>query len=113
MKTSLLSTLLAVAAANVDGFTFNLETQSLQGTGFAVARKETQNSFNADGLARCIEFAEANNVQCIGGWYDSESGLYYFDATEIFNDEESAREAAKENEQIAFFDLDTLTEIRL
>lgn len=109
----LLATLSAVAAQNPDGFTFNLNNEAMQGTGYAVARKETQNSFNTDGLKRCISFALENNVQCVGGWYDHESGLYYFDATEIFDDKEQAEQAARENEQLAYFDIDNLEEIRI
>lgn len=112
-QTLLLATLSAVAAQNPDGFTFNLHTETMQGKGFAVARKETQNSFNADGLKRCISFALANNVQCVGGWYDHESGLYYFDATEIFDDKEQTEQAARDNEQLAYFDLNNLEEIRM
>jgi fructokinase len=52
-------------------------------------------------------------VQCIGGWYDNESGKYYFDATEIFSDKDAAIEAGLRNGQIAIFDLGNLNEIRL
>lgn len=107
------ATVAVIAAANQGGFTWNIQEKKMQSHGFAVARAETQNGFNSDGLLRAVEFAVANGVPCIGGWYDAESGLYYYDATEIFHDKESAETAARENEQIAFFDLDNLQEIRI
>lgn len=117
MKTKHFSALCAAvatfAANNPDGFTFNISTMQAQTTGKAVARIETQNSFNADGLKKAVAFALANNVPCVGGWLDTESGLFYYDATEIFDDENDAKRAAQINEQIAYFDLDSCKEIRL
>lgn len=103
----------AFAALNPDGFTLNLSTLTAQTTGKAVARKETQNSFNESGLRNAVAFALANNVSCVGGWYDANSGLYYYDATEIFGTRAEAQKAAEDNEQLAFFDIDTCEEIRL
>lgn len=102
-----------IAAANQGGFTWNIHEEKMQSHGFAVARAETQNSFNAEGLLRAVEFAVKNDIPCIGGWYDSESGLYYYDATEIFSNKDEAENAARENEQLAYFDLDNLAEIRI
>ena len=90
-------------------------------TGFAVALKKTQNSFGVEGLAKVanvIEELQATSEMngrtlAFGGWYDSESGLYYYDATVIFQDREKAIEAGRANEQIAIFDLANLEEIRL
>ena len=102
-----------IAAANQGGFTWNIAENKMQSHGFAVARAETQNSFNREGLLRAVEFAVKKGVPCIGGWYDSESGLYYYDATEIFIDKEDAENAARENEQLAYFDLYNFEEIRI
>lgn len=102
-----------IAAANQGGFTWNIAEGKMQTNGFAVARAETQNSFNAEGLRRAVEFAVKNGVPCIGGWYDADSGLYYYDATEIFSNKDEAENAARENEQIAYYDLDNLAEIRI
>lgn len=117
MKTKYFSALCAAvatfAANNPDGFTLNLATLQAQTTGKAVARIETQNSFNESGLKKAVAFALANNIPCIGGWLDNASGLFYYDATEIYNDADDAKRAAQENEQIAFFDLDRSEEIRL
>ena len=90
-------------------------------TGFAVALKRTQNSFGNEGLAKVanvIEELQATSEMngqtlAFGGWYDSESGLYYYDATVIFDNRAEAIEAGRANEQIAIFDLANLEEIRL
>lgn len=102
-----------IAKENEDGFTYNIVTNAMQTNGYAVARKETQNSFGQDGLQAAIIFALLNKVTCIGGWKDSQSGLYYFDATDIYDDLQSAMDAAKENEQLAIFDMNNMQEIRL
>lgn len=51
----------------------------------------------------------------VGGWYDSESGLYYFDSTRLFPEDqlEEALQFARDNDQLAIYDLSTGEEIRL
>lgn len=106
--------LVAVAASNPDGFTVDAHTLQPVESGYAVAVAETQNSFNAEGLAKVVNFVE-NNAQtnAFGGWLDKETGLFYWDAVIVFQDKRYAIEAAKRNGQIALFDLNTCTEIRL
>lgn len=90
-------------------------------TGFAVALKRTQNSFGAEGLAKVAKVIEdlqtsgnlAGHALAFGGWYDSKSRLYYYDATVIFENRAEAIAAGRANEQIAIFDLSNLEEIRL
>lgn len=120
-KNLVISTVAAIAAINPDGFTVDAATLLPVITGYAVALKRTQNSFGAEGLAKVanvIEELQASNEMngrtlAFGGWYDSESGLYYYDATVIFDDRAEAIEAGRVNEQIAIFDLANLEEIRL
>jgi len=99
---------------NPVGFTLNIETFSKVEVGFAVAFKETQNSFGAKDLEKVIDHALTND-KTIGGWLDGESGLFYFDSVKIFADTEldKAIEFAKENEQIALFDLLLNEEFRI
>lgn len=104
---------MAIATQNPDGFTVNAQSFEPVTHGWAVACKETQNSFNGDGLSRVIEYVTKNNITAFGGWLDTESGLYYFDATIIVDDFAAAVELAKYNEQIAIFNLETLTEYRI
>ena len=105
--------LVAVAATHPAGFTYNIETGKLQTSGVAVARKETQNSFGAEGLENVVRFALANRVPCVGGWLDRSTGLYYFDATEICDTREEAIQRGRENAQIAVFDISECEEIRI
>jgi len=55
------------------------------------------------------------NDKTIGGWLDEESGLFYFDSVRVFSETEfkEATEFAKQNEQIAFYNLTYEEEIRL
>lgn len=120
-KNLVISSVAAIAALNPEGFTVNAATLQPVTTGYAVALKKTQNSFGNEGLAKVanvIENLQASGnlngrVLAFGGWYDSESGLYYYDATVIFDNRAEAIEAGRANEQIAIFDLANLEEIRL
>lgn len=124
-KNSVIAKVAAFAALNPSGFTVDAATLQPVIAGYAVAMKQTQNSFGAEGLAKVantIEELQAGAAKiglnidgrlAFGGWYDSESGLYYYDATVIYQDREKAIEAGRANEQIAIFDLSNLEEIRL
>jgi len=99
---------------NPEGFTLNIETFEEVEEGFSVAFLETQDSFGAESLEKVINHALKND-KTIGGWLDEESGLFYFDSVKIFSDtkQKEALKFAKENEQIAFYDLTFRREIRL
>ena len=120
-KNLVISSVAAIAALNPDGFTVNAANLQPVKSGYAVALKKTQNSFGTDGLSKVADvIAKLQNsgnlngrTLAFGGWYDSESGLYYYDATVIYQDREEAIEAGRANEQIAIFDLENLKEIRL
>lgn len=120
-KNLVISTVAAIAAMNPEGFTVNAATLQPVTTGYAVALKRTQNSFGAEGLAKVANVIEelqaSGNLDgrtlAFGGWHDLKSGLYYYDATVIFEDRAEAIEAGRANEQIAIFDLGKLEEIRL
>ena len=120
-KNLVISSVAAIAALNPDGFTVNAANLQPVKSGYAVALKKTQNSFGTDGLSKVAnviaKLQNSGNLNsrtlAFGGWYDSESGLYYYDATVIFEDRAEAIEAGRANEQIAIFDLANLEEIRL
>jgi len=99
---------------NPNGFTLSLETLRPVLYGFSVAFGETQGCFGADGLERAISHAMENGGT-VGGWLDSESGRYYFDSVRVFSETEfgEAPAHAKENGQIAFYNLAREEEIRL
>ena len=97
-----------IASAHPDGFTVNISNGFRKETkGFAVAYKETQNSF---GPAKACEHALKND-NIVGGWLDN--GKYYFDSVKVFSEEAEAREFAIENDQIAYFDLNNGVNVRL
>lgn len=65
---NLFTTLSAIAAANPFGFTFNVELNSMQTSGFAVALEATQNSHGTDGLESVLNLvtSEACPASCVG-----------------------------------------------
>ena len=104
----------AIAAVNPEGFTVYAKTLQSVTSGYAVAVKATQNSFGADGLVSVVEYAENNkDITAVGGWLDSETGAYYYDAVVIVKTEYEARAIAEREEQKAFFYLHEMKEYRL
>lgn len=108
-----IKTIAAIAAMNAAGFTINAETLQPVTSGYAVAIRETQNSFGDNGIASVLEAVKAGKANAIGGWYDDQSGLYYYDATLVIEDRETAIQIGIENDQLAIFDLNTMQEIRI
>ena len=104
----------AIASMHPDGFTVSTENFAPVNSGFAVAVADTQNSFGNYGLAKVIAYiSKHKEINAVGGWYNSENKQYYFDATIIVEDRETAIKLGRENKQIAIFDLNNMQEIRL
>lgn len=113
-QTSILLALATIATNNKEGFTVNAATLQPVTTGYAVAVAGTQNSFGLEGLANVIKYVDEHpEINAFGGWYNKENKKYYFDATIIVKDLKTASELARANNQLAFFDLTNLQEIRL
>lgn len=121
-KDLIISSVAAIAAFNPEGYTVNAATLQPITSGYAVGLAVTQDSFGADGLAKVVDViakmqnqGEASHFDglAFGGWYDSKSGRYYYDATVIVNDRAKALELARVNGQLAIYDLDKKEEIRL
>lgn len=113
-ETSVLIALATIAINNKDGFTVNAATLQPVTKGYAVAVADTQNSFGFEGLVNVVKYVDDHSeINAFGGWYNTENNMYYFDATVIVNDLESAKELGRINKQIAIFDLANLEEIRL
>lgn len=111
MKKSILTSLVAIATSNPEGFTVNAHTLQPIKSGYVVAAKGTQNSFGTAGLRRVVEYQRTHKEStAFGGWLDEKTGLYYFDACVIVSTIGEAIALAKANEQIAFFCLDNFTE---
>lgn len=113
-QTALLIALTNIAIANKEGYTVSAATLQPVTTGYAVAVAATQNSFGSEGLANVIRYVEDHpEVNAFGGWYNSETGQYYYDATIIVDSLDKAIELGRINNQIAIFDLTNCKEIRL
>lgn len=113
-QTKVLIALAAIAMANKDGFTVNAANFQPVKSGYAVAVADTQNSFGFAGLANVVKYvSEHPEINAFGGWYNSENNQFYFDATVIVDDLETAKDLGRYNKQIAIFDLANLEEIRL
>lgn len=115
MNTSILaSSLLAIAASNVEGFTVDTKTLQPVTSGYAVAVAETQNSFGVEGLNKVIKYVNThNNINAFGGWLNTDNNQFYFDATIVCRTKKEAEALARANNQIAYFDLANLEEIRI
>ena len=104
----------AFSQAHPDGFTLDVRTMTEPTNGIAVSYVDTQNSHSRDQLDKVVEHA-LNHDGFVGGWYNSEDGLYYFDSTRLFP-EDSLKEAiqfGKDNSQHSVFILSTFTDIPL
>ena len=113
-QTSILIALATIAMNNKEGFTVNAATLQPVTSGYAVAVADTQNSYGISGLANVVRYvSEHPEVNAVGGWYNRDNDLYYFDATIVVNDLKLAMDLGRANKQIAIFDLANLEEIRL
>jgi len=99
---------------NPDGFTLNIETMKAVKFGIVVAYYETQDSFGKEALKAVIDHA-MDHHKIIGGWFNDQNGSYYFDSVRTFKNSElnEAIEFAKQNKQLAIFDLTNLREIKI
>ena len=108
-----------------DGFTIDIRTMTEPTEGIAVSYAATQNSHSCVPLVASEQSSSARDQLdkvvshalqhegYVGGWYNSEDGLYYFDSTKLFpeNDLKGALQFGKENGQHSVFILSTYTDI--
>lgn len=97
-----------------DGFTLDIRTMTEPTEGIAVSYAATQNSHSRSQLDKVIAHALQNDG-FVGGWYNTTDGLYYFDSTRLFpeNQLKEALEFGKKNAQNSAFILSSSTEIPL
>jgi len=110
--TQLVDAIFEIAKQSPDGFTVEVPSLKPVTSGFISACEETQNCFGRAGLEKVISHA-LEHGKVVGGWQNTENRKYYFDSNTVFTDKDEAIRFGKENRQIAIFDLDSLTEIRL
>ena len=102
----------AFCQANPGGFTLDIRTMTVPTEGIAVSYAATQNSHSRDQLDKVVSHA-LQHEGYVGGWLNREDGLYYFDSTKLFpeNDLQGAIQFGKENGQYSIFILSTYTDI--
>lgn len=106
--------LTGIATVNPDGFTVDKNTMEPITSGYSVAVEATQNSFGPQGAAKVVYYASRHpEINALGGWFNSRNNEYYFDAVIICKTLDEAIALGKLNNQIAIFDLNTMTEIEL
>lgn len=91
-----------------DGFTISISDFTEPTEGIAVSYDATQGCHSRESLPKVIEHARQHDGY-VGGWLDTDSGLYYFDSSRLFTEDQ--RDAAiafgKENRQIAIYVIST------
>lgn len=95
-----------------DGFTLDIRTMTEPQEGIAVSYAATQNSHSRSQLNDVVSHALQHDGY-VGGWYNTDNQLYYFDSTKLFpeNDLKSALLFGRENGQNTAFILSTHTEV--
>lgn len=95
-----------------DGFTLDIRTMTEPQEGIAVSYAATQNSHSRHQLNDVVSHALQHDGY-VGGWYNTDLQLYYFDSTRLFpeNDLKSALLFGRENGQNSAFILSTHTEV--
>lgn len=95
-----------------DGFTVDVRTMEVPTEGIAVSYAATQDSHSREELERVVEHALRHDGY-VGGWYNGENGLYYFDSTRLFPEIrlEDALRFGRDNGQHTVYLLSTGEEI--
>ena len=104
----------AFSQTHPDGFTLDIRTMTEPTEGIAVSYAATQNSHSRDQLDMVVSHA-LQHEGYVGGWLNGENGLYYFDSTKLFpeDDLKGALQFGKENGQYSIFILSTYTDVPL
>ena len=97
-----------------DGFTLNISTWEMPSEGIAVAYSATQDRHDREDLEFVVSHAQSHEGY-IGGWFDTETGRFYYDSVRLFLEDSlaQAKRFGRENAQIAIYILSSGTEIRL
>lgn len=107
--------------ANVDGFTVDNHGNPVT-SGYALSiypEYETVIPADADRKQAILDYIDnhqavlAQDGHCLGGWLDSETGLFYLDVSIVVHDRQQAEHLARQAGQLAFFNLDTFEGVRV
>lgn len=90
--------------ANPDGFTLDIRSMSVPKEGIAVSYAATQGSHSREKLDFVVRHALQHDGY-VGGWLNTENGLYYFDSTRLFPEDKlaDALKFGKDNGQNSAF----------
>ena len=102
------------AQSHPEGFTLDISSWEEPKEGIAVSYAATQDSYSKKALKAVVRHARRHDGY-VGGWLEQDSGLYYFDSTRLFPEDQpdSAIAFAISNGQMSAFVISTGTEIRL
>ena len=102
----------AFSQSHSNGFTLDLRTMTEPTEGISVSYAATQNSHSRNQLDKLVNHAFQNNGY-VGGWYNKDNGLYYFDSTRLFPEDslQAAIRFGKENGQQSVYVISSSTEI--
>ncbi len=97
-----------------DGFTIDIRTMTVPTKGIAVSYAATQNSHSRNQLDKVVAHALQHDGY-VGGWLNTDDGLYYFDSTRLISEDSlaAAIQFGKDNGQYSVFILSTMTDIPL
>lgn len=97
-----------------DGFTVDVRTMEEPTEGIAVSYAATQGSHSRESLPSVVAHALTHDGY-VGGWLDTESGLYYYDSTKLFPEDQldEALEFAYANGQHSVYIISTGEDIRI
>ena len=109
----LYSAIWAMGQMYPDGFTLDLNTMRQPTEGLMVSYAATQNSFDKKSIPSVVKHARAHNG-LVGGWYDPQSGKYYFDSTRCFPEDSlaAALQFARDNGQHTIYDAGKQIEVK-
>ena len=95
-----------------DGFMLDIRTMTEPTEGIAASYAETQNSHSRAQLDKVVRHAVQHDGY-VGGWLNSNDGLYYFDSSKLFLENElwNALQFGRDNRQYAVYILSSGTEI--
>ena len=111
---TLADSLWTFSQAHPDGFTLNIKLWEEPVEGISVAYEATQNHHDRADLDKVVSHAQSHEGY-VGGWLNSEDGLYYFDSVRLFPEDSlsAAINFGIANHQDAVYKLSTGQEIRL
>ncbi|MEE3386493.1 MAG: transporter substrate-binding domain-containing protein, partial [Prevotella sp.] len=98
--------------ANPDGFTLDIRSMSVPKEGIAVSYAATQGSHSREKLDFVVRHALQHDGY-VGGWLNTENGLYYFDSTRLFPEDKlaDALKFGKDNGQTSAFILSSQADV--